>query len=130
MRPKLPRPACITCGKPCKVRKRKFCSVSCRAAWQIGRSKGILQKPDSQNIWTHYNRMHAICPAGPCTACGLEKNSRIHHVDHNPLNNAPDNLVRMCHACHITHHKHYNKIISGLEERIRQLEAMLIEETV
>jgi hypothetical protein len=71
--------------------------------------------------------MHDICPAGPCTACGSEKNSRIHHVDHNPLNNAPENLVRMCHACHITHHKHYNKIVGQLENRIRQLEAILLE---
>jgi 5-methylcytosine-specific restriction endonuclease McrA len=41
---------------------------------------------------------------GPCVKCGREKSER-HHIDDNPLNNSPENIMPLCRSCHTIEHK-------------------------
>ena len=34
-----------------------------------------------------------------CRKCGKAGRLEVHHLDHNPLNDAPDNLVTWCVSC-------------------------------
>lgn len=51
-----------------------------------------------------------------CTTCGAPnvieqrasgtiRSLRVHHIDEIKTNNHPCNLISLCHACHMTHHK-------------------------
>ena len=39
-------------------------------------------------------------PQGPCGACGQPRGIQVHHLDWNPGNNAPSNLMVLCEWCH------------------------------
>jgi len=109
-RPFLPRPHCLYCGAVCKGRERTFCSHKCRGAYDAGKSRSDLIgnqhafKEANATTWAQYKRMQRLCSPGPCSECGSIKDSVIHHKDHNPSNTTPENLVRMCRACHMKHH--------------------------
>ena len=40
-----------------------------------------------------------------CVVCQSTVRLVVHHVDHNPLNNDPTNLIALCNSCHMRHHK-------------------------
>lgn len=40
---------------------------------------------------------------GPCVKCGDKKSER-HHIDDNPLNNSPENIMPLCRRCHTLEH--------------------------
>jgi 5-methylcytosine-specific restriction endonuclease McrA len=39
-----------------------------------------------------------------CTVCGGEQDLHIHHIDHNPTNDDPENLITLCGICHARVH--------------------------
>ena len=41
----------------------------------------------------------------PCAICGRVGYTEVHHKDKNPLNNSPENLVRLCKSCHAKQHR-------------------------
>ena len=45
-----------------------------------------------------------IVPAGQCKWCGTNGRNAVHHIDHDPCNNNPDNLIRLCRSCHDKYH--------------------------
>ncbi len=47
--------------------------------------------------------LRAMPDIGPCVDCGSEQSER-HHVDGDPTNNAPGNIIPVCHSCHIQRH--------------------------
>jgi hypothetical protein len=127
-RPFLPRPLCRQCGSPCKDLDRIFCSNKCRAEHDKGKSKPYMLgnqysfRGDDATTWAHYKRMQRLCPPSPCSDCGATENIVIHHKDHNPRNTVPDNLIRLCRACHINHHRDELReaydIDKGLKKRV------------
>ena len=40
-----------------------------------------------------------------CRKCGKAGMLEVHHVDHNPTNDDPANLVTWCRGCHVAHHR-------------------------
>ena len=40
-----------------------------------------------------------------CQLCGLTTDLEVHHVDHDPFNNAWSNLLTLCRPCHMRHHR-------------------------
>lgn len=40
---------------------------------------------------------------GPCVNCGNPKSER-HHIDDNPQNNSPENIMPLCRRCHTIEH--------------------------
>jgi phage terminase large subunit GpA-like protein len=49
-------------------------------------------------------RAGRLKPYRPCERCGETRRSQVHHRDRNYLNNAPENLERLCHWCHSKEH--------------------------
>lgn len=41
-----------------------------------------------------------ITPVDKCAHCGGTKTRQIHHIDHDPMNNALSNLMVLCSSCH------------------------------
>jgi len=45
-----------------------------------------------------------------CTTCLAESPTDIHHLDRNPGNNKPNNLIALCKECHQKMHKGKKKV--------------------
>ncbi len=50
-------------------------------------------------------RLYPIAEDDVCDHCGLTVTLQRHHKDHNPMNNAPENIALLCVKCHGTEHK-------------------------
>ena len=44
---------------------------------------------------------------------GLARTLTVHHKDHNPANNRPDNLVALCAACHLREEGRWRRSAKG-----------------
>lgn len=40
-----------------------------------------------------------------CERCGERWSEQLHHIDHDPFNRAPDNVVMLCGPCHLAEHR-------------------------
>ena len=56
-----------------------------------------------------------------CQVCGSEENIDVHHRDGNRANNRTDNLIPLCHSCHMHIHKgnRNSPLMSELIDEIR-----------
>ena len=50
-------------------------------------------------------RMYPIADDDVCDHCGGEKILQRHHIDHNPMNNEPNNIALLCQKCHGLEHR-------------------------
>jgi 5-methylcytosine-specific restriction endonuclease McrA len=65
---------------------------------------GRPRMPVSQlSKWGTWKRNQREKSSGPCMRCGNGKGD-WHHKDHNPNNQSPKNLVRLCRSCHTARH--------------------------
>jgi len=70
--------------------RRKNCDVLCMA-------KGMVKEQAKLSAL----RVRAEkFKGGVCEKCGATRNLHIHHLDFNPANNAPANLMTLCGSCH------------------------------
>jgi hypothetical protein len=51
----------------------------------------------------HKKALRLFPEIGPCAKCG-EKKSERHHIDDNPHNNSPQNIMPLCRRCHTIIH--------------------------
>lgn len=63
-------------------------------------------KEDTTNYQTGRSRAETLYPPKPCEICG--GSAERHHIDENPLNNAPANIAFLCRRHH--KHVHYGRI--------------------
>lgn len=79
------------------LERRKFCDRKCMADWMYGR----IRVMNPQNSRRQSARMR-----GPeCEICGKRKRTmHVHHLDHDPCNNDPNNLQTLCVSCHVRSH--------------------------
>jgi 5-methylcytosine-specific restriction endonuclease McrA len=40
-----------------------------------------------------------------CAVCGADGHLHVHHIDRDPTNDAPDNLITLCETCHARAHR-------------------------
>lgn len=78
--------------------RRKFCSRACMAVGFRGRWQADVQPH------TGRQRARSLGPKGSCADCSSTRNIDRHHIDENPLNNSPENLVDLCRSCHLMRH--------------------------
>lgn len=76
--------------------KRKYCNQSCMAKGMAGVIK--VANPKSSR------RQSARRAKERCEACSRAGRLHVHHQDHNPENNRPENLVTLCGSCHKRRH--------------------------
>jgi len=79
--------------------KRKYCNQLCMAKDYIQRDANLAAL-----------RKRAMKFRGnKCEVCGSIKTISIHHLDSNPANNSPDNLMTLCSSCHMKWHWTHGK---------------------
>lgn len=109
-----PLKVCAHCGKPLErkryggrledlgvFQRRKYCDPVC-----MGRAR--LQ----DNVSLAALRKRAVkFRKGQCEQCGVIENVQVHHLDSNPANNEPSNLMTLCGPCHTKWHWEHGKTI-------------------
>jgi hypothetical protein len=95
---------CTECGRTFapKMTRIKYCSAECRRAY--------IARRQPQFTIREYREIRELIfgrDGGACAVCGKTRNdSRVrlnmHHIDDQPKNNTPENLVTLCASCHST----------------------------
>lgn len=87
-----------------KHKRRRFCGSKCR---------GLAQRLDpNRRAKTRHGALkmaYRLKPKAPCERCGETRSSQIHHKDRDYMNNAMENLERLCRWCHGREHAAENK---------------------
>lgn len=80
--------------------RRQYCNRRYMAQWMTGRMKVANDK--------NSRRQAARFVTDKCAKCGVSRGSRliVHHLDENPQNNTPSNLMTLCGSCHARAHSH------------------------
>jgi len=104
---------CKYCGKPMERKrysngelecwnwynKRTYCSRECM-------KQAFREKPKTGTCWASIHKYaRQIKEQGCCEICGAAGKTDVHHIDMNPQNNDPTNLIRLCRSCHLKQHK-------------------------
>ena len=74
--------------------KRKYCDQLCMAA-------GMMQ--DQPTLAALRKRAKGLVGQN-CQECGTTEKLQVHHIDMNPANNEPSNIMTLCAACHASWH--------------------------
>ncbi len=80
--------------------RRKYCDLSC-ANKAAGKTR---ENNPTQSSQTSRQRAREMIPLSDCQLCGANGYTEVHHIDKNPLNNSPNNLIRLCKSCHTKQH--------------------------
>lgn len=80
--------------------RRKYCSRECMSAGFSGVRRGDSQNVRTSRMWARQDGL-----TDSCADCGKQEKLDVHHIDENPLNNAPENLVSLCRSCHLQRHR-------------------------
>ena len=56
---------------------------------------------------------------GRCAVCGGEATLHVHHIDRDPTNDAPANLITLCETCHARAHRELCR--EGGDARVAQV---------
>jgi hypothetical protein len=113
---------CDQCGKtmslsPCQIKaaNNHFCSDDCLRAWRTDYFAGA-KHPQWLGGISKYGYSHRFDgelkdlirarDGYKCQICGvgqheLDRALDVHHIDYNKLNDRPENLVALCHVCHV-----------------------------
>ena len=107
----LPEVACPQCGvvyAPSSARNT-YCSKDCadvaHSVRMVGTGNSHYKDGRSYALWFQEMRPLIMERDQGCVVCRKQGSPHIHHVDHDPANNLPENLVQICHGHHIAHHK-------------------------
>lgn len=98
---------CEVCQKPIvKYRVNKAtCSRSCaNVHFRSGEDNGNWKSEAYRTTcFEHHDKK--------CVVCGEENIVAVHHLDENPENNSPENLIPLCPTHHQYWHSRYRKLI-------------------
>lgn len=124
---------CSNCSKPLERQRyngqledrtryasRRFCGLACSGA--AHRSDA----PSETVIRRRYTHLRGTI----CETCQSDQQIQLHHIDSNPENNDPTNLMTLCAPCHARWHWEHGKkasaktnpvccVVCGKEERWR-----------
>ena len=106
---------CECCAKPLERQRykgqledrkayagRRFCGLTCSGAAHR------TPTPSETVIRRRYTHLRGTI----CETCQTDQQIQLHHIDSNPENNAPDNLMTLCASCHARWHWEHGKTSS------------------
>ena len=85
--------------------------------------------------WKRIAKAKKVSVDWKCEECGkqcrrpdekFDTHSRtltVHHIDRDPQNNTPDNLIALCPGCHLEAHR-YERKAKALDKYFRKLERL------
>lgn len=89
--------------------KRYFCDKSCQTIWRNSQYIGPrhLNWKGGSSSGSYRSLLRRSSPQEICGFCGITDKRVLaaHHKDHNHKNNRANNLMWLCHNCHILHHR-------------------------
>lgn len=106
-----PEKSCPNCGDQFTPvgAQQAYCSRDCANAAHstrmIGAGNSHYKDGRSYALWFQGMRPLILERDTGCAVCGKTTRPHVHHIDHDPANNVPENLVVLCHSHHIIHHK-------------------------
>lgn len=103
--------ACPFCGvifTP-KSSRTTYCSRTC-ANWahgdrMVGKGNSHYKDGTSYALWFRSMRPLILERDGGCAVCGITGRLVVHHINEDPTDNTPENLVALCRPHHSIHHK-------------------------
>lgn len=82
-----------------------------------GGRTSVSQNRHRKRFWRNHDHGSYECPD-----CGRSREQvgrfEVHHIDGNPKNGALDNLVALCHHCHVRRHRR-----KSIKERLDQMKS-------
>lgn len=102
---------CSGCGAKFKPRNTRmtYCSRGCanraHSKRMVGKGNSRYKNGTSYALLFRSVRPLILGRDGGCVVCGTTRKLHVHHIDEDPTNNRPQNLVTLCHGHHMTHHK-------------------------
>lgn len=70
------------------------------------------RKEARETFWNLHKKSEYCCPD-----CGDDVDHyEVHHIDGDPFNNALDNLVGLCHSCHVARHRE-----DAIDDRLQEM---------
>lgn len=98
---------CPACGSLFHGRG-KTCSRGCANAYfKTGPNHGNWKESRYRSTCFHYHEKR-------CVVCGEEYIVEVHHLDENPNNNSPENLIPLCPTHHQYWHSRYQEKIANI----------------
>jgi hypothetical protein len=79
--------------------RRRYCDLAC---------SGLAHRKERASKNALHKRAERFKKPA-CERCGTARNRAVHHIDHNPANNAPGNLMTLCGSCHTRWHWEHGK---------------------
>jgi 5-methylcytosine-specific restriction endonuclease McrA len=89
--------------------KRLYCDQTCMA----NAYEGTIKNPTPKNSRRQSAKVVGeVCAT--CATCGAVKQLHVHHIDLDPMNNDPQNLMTLCASCH---HRLHGRTRSATAQR-------------
>lgn len=102
------RRLCIRCPHALREGGEVYCTVFSRTI--RAREKYCLRE------WKGLRDAILIRDGGKCAVCGAEYHLHVHHIDRDPTNDDPGNLITLCETCHARAHREL--VRKGGKERV------------
>lgn len=123
---------CANCGQelerwPSHVEKYEhlFCDKACFNAWAVGENHhswqgGIANEPYPYEFNDALKAQVRERDNYTCQHCGKTQKEAgytlpVHHIDHDKNNNAPTNLITVCHGCNIYFSYHHDESLEAFD---------------
>jgi hypothetical protein len=103
-----PPRSCGTCGRQLERKRyngrledfgvflrRSYCDEACASSRLVGRWKPEVQPKEGRY------RARTLVTKTACENCGKATALDVHHRNHDPLDNRPENLEVLCRGCHL-----------------------------
>lgn len=121
------------CSRKCKDKAHSIAMMGAGNSNYSGRSKpyfGGLWMAMQPLIRERDGNMCAVCDAPP-----RNKALPVHHIDEDPGNDRPENLITLCHRCHTVYHRsgrrpfclQPHRLSRMAEERTQSMTSKLLE---
>lgn len=131
---------CAHCGQTMQVisSRQVYCNRYCMSRSfsikMVGSGSSTFKDPSLYSpssygkFWSLLAELIRVRDEQICILCAATAGARelsVHHIDHNPLNNDPENLITLCQSCHRSHHNDGEQLHEFSTIRLKNLAVSL-----
>jgi len=108
-----PRQVCVDCGKPLSDKPGALRCKSCASkvsTWNRKQALDALFNRNANPVTARARKLVRDQMKVACERCGATHPLELHHLDQDPLNCQPENLMTLCISCHNAWHVRHGKL--------------------